>query len=123
MMPTLVPYDRIENSRDHVLNYKIFMELQLNSDALLCKVFSTTLTGPAQIWFNSLELESVGTFFYLANLFICRFIASILAGRKTSYLETIKKRQNESLREYMAIFNSEALQIPDQDETRAIETM
>lgn len=40
-----------------------------------------------------------------------------------SYLETIKQRHNESLIEYMARSNLEALQIPDLDETRAVEAM
>lgn len=43
--------------------------------------------------------------------------------RKTSYLETIRQRKNESLREYVARFNTEALQIPDLDENRAVEAM
>lgn len=45
MMPTLVAYDKACNLQDPVLNYKTFMELQMHSDALSCKVFPTTLTG------------------------------------------------------------------------------
>lgn len=78
MMPTLAAYDRTRNPRDHVLNYKIFMELQMRSNALLCKAFPTTLIGSAQTWFNSLELGSVKIFFDLDNLFIGRLIANIL---------------------------------------------
>ncbi|KAJ9185207.1 hypothetical protein P3X46_004865 [Hevea brasiliensis] len=36
----------------------------------------------------------------LANAFIGRFIATLLALRRTSYLETVKQRRDEMLREY-----------------------
>lgn len=106
-----------------MLNYKTFMELQTHSDALMCKIFPTTLMGPARAWFNSLELGSVKNFLDLANVFISKFIVGVPAKRKTSYLETVRQRGNESLREYVARFNSEALQILELDEGRAVETM
>ena len=48
MMPPMAAYDGTGNPREHVLNYKTFIELQTLSDALMCKVFSTTLSGPAR---------------------------------------------------------------------------
>lgn len=68
-----------------------------------------TLTGLTQTWFNSLELGSMRNFVNLANLFIGKFIAGVMAGRKISYLETVKQSRNETLREYVARFNSKAL--------------
>lgn len=59
----------------------------------------------------------------LVDVFIGRFIAEVPAGRKTSYLETVKQRRNESLREYVARFNSKALQMPELDKARAVEAM
>ncbi|XP_021627036.1 uncharacterized protein LOC110625716 [Manihot esculenta] len=89
----------------------------------MCKVFLTTLTGPARAWFNSLEVGSIRSFGDLANVFISRFIAGVPADRKTSYLETVRQRRNESLREYIARFNTEALQIPELDEGMVVEAM
>ncbi|XP_021631859.2 uncharacterized protein LOC110629255 [Manihot esculenta] len=89
----------------------------------MCKVFPTTLTGPARAWFNILEAGSIRSFEDLANVFISRFIAGVPANRKSSYLETIRQRRNESLREYVARFNMEALQIPELDEGRAVEAI
>lgn len=43
----MVAYDDIGNPRDHVINYKTFMELLTHSDFLLCKVFPTVLTRAA----------------------------------------------------------------------------
>ncbi|XP_043811986.1 uncharacterized protein LOC122723547, partial [Manihot esculenta] len=102
MMPPMAAYDGAGNPREHVLNYKTFMELQTLSDALMCKVFPTTLTGLARAWFNSLEAGSIRSFGDLASAFINRFIAGVPAERKTSYLEMVKQRKDESLREYVA---------------------
>lgn len=38
-------------------------------------------------------------------------------------METIRKRRDETLRECIAHFNSEALQIPNLDESKAVEAM
>lgn len=73
--------------------------------------------------FQQLESGSVRNFIDLANIFISRFIAGVPAERKTSYLETIKQRRNESLKEYVAKFNSKALQISELDEARTIGAM
>ncbi|XP_021617928.1 uncharacterized protein LOC110618971 [Manihot esculenta] len=89
----------------------------------MCKVFPTTLTGPAQALFNSLEAGSIRSFGDLANVFISQFIAGVPTDRKTSYLETVRQRRNESLREYIARFNTEALQITELDKSRAVEAM
>ncbi|KAG8660874.1 hypothetical protein MANES_02G203175v8 [Manihot esculenta] len=123
MMPSMAAYDGTGNSREHVMNYKTFMELQTLLDALMCKVFPMTLLGPARAWFNSLEAGSIRSFGDLAIRFINRFIAGVPAERKTSYLETVRQREGEYLREYVAHFNTEALQIPDLDEGRAVEAM
>ncbi|XP_043816063.1 uncharacterized protein LOC122724603 [Manihot esculenta] len=82
-----------------------------------------TLLGPARVWFNSLEAGSIRSFGDLANAFVSRFIAGVPADRKTSYLETVRQRRDESLREYVAHFNTKALQIPKLDEGRAVKAM
>lgn len=50
-------------------------------------------------------------------MFINRFIAKVPCERKTSYLEIVRQRRNETLREYVAKFN------PELDEARAVEAM
>lgn len=92
-------YNGTGNPRDHVIDYKTFMELQTHFDVLLYKVFPTTLTGTTLTWFNNLEVESIRTFGDLANSFMGRFIASILALQKTSYLEIVRQKRDESLQE------------------------
>ncbi|KAJ9135025.1 hypothetical protein P3X46_032249 [Hevea brasiliensis] len=95
-------YDGIGNPLDHVINYKTFMELQTHFNALLCKA-----------WFHSLKQGTIKSFLDLANAFMGRFIASVPALHKT----------NKTLREYVDLFNTEALQIPNLDKPRAIEAI
>lgn len=59
----------------------------------------------------------------LASVFISRFIVEVPTERKTSYLETVRQKRNESLKEYVARFNSKVLQIPELDEARVVEAM
>lgn len=89
MIPTMRVCNGTGNPRDHVINYKILMDLQTHSDTLFCKVFSTTLTGAVLTWFNNMKTKSIKTFYELTSLFMDRFIASVSAQRKTSYLETV----------------------------------
>lgn len=99
------------------------MELQTHSNALLCKGFPTTLMGAAQTWFNNLVLKIIKTFIDLANAFIGCYIASLPTQGKNSHLKTVKQKKGETLREYMAKFNSKELQILDLDELQAMEAM
>ncbi|XP_021611927.1 uncharacterized protein LOC110614642 [Manihot esculenta] len=99
------------------------MELQTHSNVLMCKIFSTILIGSASAWFNSLEAGSIKSFIDLASVFISKFIVRVPTERKTSYLETIQQRKNESLKKYVAKFNSKALQISEMDEGRAVEAI
>lgn len=59
----------------------------------------------------------------MARSFVGRFIASVPAQRKTSYLEMVKQKKDETLWEYVTRFNAKALQIPNLDESRAVEAM
>lgn len=42
LMPMMAAYDGMDNSKDYVINYKTFLELQT-------QVFLTTLLGVAQV--------------------------------------------------------------------------
>lgn len=59
----MAAYDGMDNSKDYVINYKTFLELQT-------QVFLTTLLGVAQAQFYNLEAKGIKTFIDLANAFI-----------------------------------------------------
>lgn len=59
----------------------------------------------------------------MANSFIGRFIASVSAQRKNSYMEIVRQRKDETLRGYVAHFDAKALQILNLDESRVVEAI
>ncbi|XP_021623825.1 uncharacterized protein LOC110623204 [Manihot esculenta] len=117
----MAAYDEVRNPQEHILNYKMFMELQTLSDALMCKVFPITLTGPARAWFNSLKAGSIKSFGDLANIFISRFIAGVPAERKT--LRNGPTKEERVPEGVCGPFQHGALQIPELDEGRVVEAM
>ncbi|XP_042972935.1 uncharacterized protein LOC122304732 [Carya illinoinensis] len=76
-----------------------------------------TLKGVVRGWFWSLAPKSVGRCGELARMFLTQFMTSRRRRRPTTYLLTIKQREDESLKAYLAIFNKERMTTDDKDET------
>ena len=47
VVPTFKQFDGKSDPVDHIFNYQQKMALETRNEAILCKVFSTTLIGPA----------------------------------------------------------------------------
>ena len=58
---------------DHIFNFQQKMALETRNEAILCKVFSTTLTGPALAWFRQLPEKSIDSFEELCTQFIKQY--------------------------------------------------
>ena len=79
----------------------------------MCKAFSTTLKGPAKVWFSRLTPSSINTFKELSAQFTSHFIGGHQYKRSTACLMSIKQREDETLRAYITRFNKEALSIDE----------
>ncbi|KAM1233359.1 hypothetical protein ACFX2J_003073 [Malus domestica] len=53
----------------HLKHYRSAMVLYRNNDALMCKIFATTLQGEAQDWFHTLLARSIHNFDDLSLVF------------------------------------------------------
>lgn len=82
----------------------------------MCRVFPTTLKGPAQVWFNKVAPNTVSTFKELSGHFVIHFIAGQRYKRSSVSLLNIKQREDESLRSYVTCFNKETLLIDEADD-------
>ncbi|XP_057779819.1 uncharacterized protein LOC130998421 [Salvia miltiorrhiza] len=82
-------------------------------EGIKCRIFSTTLTGPAQLWFGTLAPNSICSFDELQVRFLRQFASSRRVGKSAISLMDIKQDQNETLREYTARFNLAALEVPE----------
>ena len=52
IIPSFKQFDGKSDPVDHIFNFQQKMALETRNEAILCKVFSTTLVGPALAWFR-----------------------------------------------------------------------
>ena len=91
------------------------MHLQGVPNEIACRAFPTTLKGPARIWFSRLTPNSISTFKELSAQFASHFFRGHRYKKSTTYLISIKQREDETLRSYIARFNKKALSIDEAD--------
>nr|XP_023905363.1 uncharacterized protein LOC112017125 [Quercus suber] len=92
------------------------MHLQGVADEIMCRAFLTTLKGLTRIWFSRLTLNSIGTFKELSAQFASHFIGGHRYKKSTACLMSIKQREDETLRSYIARFNKKALFIDESND-------
>ncbi|RVX03893.1 hypothetical protein CK203_021790 [Vitis vinifera] len=88
------------------MHYRQLMTLDIGNDALLCKVFPASLQGQALSWFHRLPPNSVGNFRDLSEAFVGQYLCSARHKQNISTLQNIKMQDNESLREFEAVWPS-----------------
>ena len=89
-MPTLDSYDGMRDPCDHIATFKTTMHLQGVPDKIMCKVFPTTLKGPARVWFGKIPPNTITSFQKLSKLFINNFVGGQRHKRSSSSLLNIK---------------------------------
>ena len=98
------------------------MHLQGVPDEIICRAFPTTLKGPTRIWFSRLTPNSISTFKELSAQFASHFIEGHKYKKSTACLISIKQREDETLKSYIARFNKEALSIDEADDKILVAT-
>ena len=94
------------------------MHLQGVADEIMCRAFPMTLKGAARIWFNRLTPNSISTFKELSVQFTTHFIGGHRYKKSTAFLVSIKQREDETLRSYIACFNKDALSIDEAENSK-----
>ena len=115
-MPQVESYDGAKDPLDHLETFKTLMHLQGVADKVMCRAFPSKLKGPARIWFSRLTPNSICTFKELSTQFASHFIRRHRYKKPTACLMSIKQREDETLRSYIARFNKEALSINEADD-------
>ena len=121
-MPQIESYDGANDPLDHLKTFKTMMYLQGVADEIMCRAFPTMLKGPARIWFNRLTPNSISTFKELSAQFTLHFIGRHRYKKSTACLMSIRQREDETLRSYVAHFNKEALSIDEADDKILVAT-
>ena len=121
-MPQVESYDGSKDPLDHLESFKTLMHLQGVAEKIMCRNFPITLKGPTRIWFSRLTPNSICTFKELSAQFASHFIRGHKYKKSTACLMSIKQREDEMLRSYIARFNKEALSIDEADDKILVAT-
>ena len=110
-MPKLNMYDRFSGSFDHLMHFHLVMTLESHNDALLCKVFPSSLQSPTLSWFHHLLANSVSLFRMLFKIFTTHYLCSVRRKKSVASLFHIKLDREESILSFMKRFGVAILQL------------
>ena len=77
----------------------------------MCSTFSLTLTGAARKWYRKLKLGSISSFTQLSQMFISQFLGVRDHQLPPTHLLSVKKGNDESLKDYIVHFNKEVVRV------------
>nr|XP_023888562.1 uncharacterized protein LOC112000642 [Quercus suber] len=100
--PSFNSYDGKTDPVEQVSHYIQMMSSHTHNDALMCKVFPSSLGPTALRWFNGLRKGSVHNFADLIQEFEIRFVTCSRVPQPVDALLSMKMRVGETLRSYAA---------------------
>ncbi|XP_027351177.1 uncharacterized protein LOC113862287 [Abrus precatorius] len=108
---TLEKYDGTTDPGEHLDIFTTQVGLYTENDALLCRIFPTSLRGSALSWFTRLPPSSIDSFTTLTRQFTLQFVASHPHPLTSLALVNIHQEKRETLRAFMERFGKVALSI------------
>ncbi|XP_052206769.1 uncharacterized protein LOC127811096 [Diospyros lotus] len=85
-----------------------------------CRAFLATLGGHARTWYSCLSHRSINHWEELKTCFLAHYVPLKRHRKSSMALVSIKQNQGESLRDFVARFNEEALSIDKFDQRIAM---
>ncbi|KAL0908377.1 hypothetical protein M5K25_022868 [Dendrobium thyrsiflorum] len=121
--PRFRVFDGFGNPRQHVAQYRAICCNIGGNDALMLRLFVSSLVGVAFAWYADLPNDSVRTFAELEQLFVQRFVSAehrVTVGE----LVVARQRPHESLQDYIVRWRNLSLQCePQLQEQHAVEIL
>nr|KYP52792.1 Transposon Ty3-I Gag-Pol polyprotein [Cajanus cajan] len=103
-------YDGTTDPDEHVDLYITQVNLT-NEDAIMCRVFSTSLKGAVLNWYTQLPMESIDNFDTLVRQFTVQYATSRPHHVTSAALASLRQGDDESLRAFMEFFVSISVKI------------
>ena len=104
-------YDGSSDLYDHMLHFNQVMIPSARNDRLMCKVFPASLKGPSLAWFHKIPRGSINSFSELWAIFFSQYLFSVRQIGSISSLQTIFKRKDESILDFIKRFRQVVQQI------------
>ena len=98
--PPFNSYDGKTDPIEHVSHYIHMMSLHTHNDALMCKVFPSSLGPTALRWFNGLRKGFIHSFFKLIQEFDAQFVTCNRVPQPVDALLSTKITVSETLHSY-----------------------
>ena len=99
--PTFTIYNGRIDSVEHVSHFNQRMVVHSKNEALMCKVFPSSLGPVAMRWFNGLKTNSIDSFRKLTRAFSARFITYSRAPRLLGSLLSMSILEGKTLKTYL----------------------
>ena len=98
--PTFTMYNGRTDPVEHVRQFNQRIAVHSKDEALMCKVFPSSLGPMAMRWFDSLRPNSINSFKQLTQAFGSRFITSSRVPRPLDSLLSLSMQEGETLKAY-----------------------
>ena len=85
---------------EHVSQFKHKMAVHSRDEALLCRVFPSSLGPMPMKWFDGLRINSISSFKRLTQSFYSRFITCSRVSQSLDSLLSMSMREGESVKAY-----------------------
>jgi hypothetical protein len=98
--PSLPVYDGKSDPVGHLSRYRQAMALHNNNDALMCRVFPSSLGEVGLRWFDRLEHGSIRSWQEMSQIFTARFITNTRKPKEIDSLLALAMKAGEALKAY-----------------------
>jgi hypothetical protein len=103
--PGFEVYNGQTNPIAHIGHYHQRMALSRHNDALMCRLFPSSLGEVALRWFNQIDRGTIASWDQMAGAFVGRFITNSRRPKGMDVLMTMKLGDNETIKNYAARFS------------------
>ena len=98
--PTFTIYNGRTDPVEHVSHFSQRMAVHSKDEALMCKVFPSSLRLVVMRWFDGLRANSIDSFKELTRAFGSRFITCTRVSQPLNSLLSLSMREGETLKTY-----------------------
>ncbi|CAL8131687.1 unnamed protein product [Prunus armeniaca] len=109
--PLFTHFKGDSDPESHLKHFKSVMILHKADDALMCKAFAMTLRGAAHDWFHTLPSGLINSFKELAYVFTKEYTSYRTIKKNPDHLFNLRKKPDESIRDYIKRFKAEKANI------------